>query len=80
MVTANSDGLGSEALTLTARQSIALANATLNGGTARQSAVSAVSQTGSITVGTVNGQAVSLNAKPAGDVSVTGIAASGDVA
>lgn len=79
IVTANSDGIGIEALTMTAKADIALANATLNGGTNKQSPVSLTTTAGSIIVKTVNGAAVMLDAKTAGDVTVTRISASGEV-
>ena len=63
-LTANSDGVGTEALTITAPGGIALGNSSLSGGDAgHQSAITLAASGGQITIGTVSGARLGVTAQ-----------------
>jgi hypothetical protein len=64
VLTANSDGIGTEALTITAPGGITLGNTSLSGGDAgRQSAISLAASGGQITIGTASGARLGVAAQ-----------------
>jgi filamentous hemagglutinin family protein len=70
---ANSDGAGSEALTLAARSTVALGNADLVGGTARQSSIAVTANTEAVAIGSATGATFTATAG-------TGFTATGAIA